>query len=1084
MTNSLITVGATRMDGNPERGEARAINTINDVRAGQYWRTKAEVEPLVEYYDQEITEYYKPEDPEYDHTLSWQSQPKPDKKIEKRSRQKRRGFPAGYLLLIAQVHYASGFLHSVTTGPHPLDDNKEGHTFLLDEILEQFEHVSDADAQAQRGRELQGLQDDLGNLQRELLAGPPSVQPAALIGKGPAALPSEVPTLTTLVKHSDQIQDLTERTNVALAMAEETQSHIAEKSKAIASITTTMARFYTERSTAMIALTQDVVAHAKNLQLGAEAIGLYAGTGVEVTTVVEGKSAPASEKLTVLRDCLYMDEEYLVHLNGEEDNGADFQSVPEFIKALAEDEALRNACLPRQRMIALMRPRRLFKDYGTPLASLSLNKLNQESFLIVRDGENFHIVEADFLKQRAKLFPTVNSLEGAFFKGTDGSALTADDLMLGKKSEDANAHLKVYKTLLLLLWGLNDRLGLFGTFYTDYPEDGFLNPIFQERNIDFITGEENLLGRGYPRWDDYQAEQNAKLRSGSRVLVRLQGLGKGGIPFLESTHVFEINDDQPDALYWSAKEKTVIGVARRKGNQFFIEIQLRNVIRHRNNLLNTKVYLDPTSSAILVLDSVKAEDVDYYIGSRADRSSYGRFMHMMFMARAYLTQEEEVIAPIAAKIEAALTDEHAPAPFREKPLAEVREVIDETIRTYRAARRGEMIGDADYGSLLKQAQVMLTQNDYSGAVETFCERLGVKPIRLVQTGRDKFALYTFSRDEEKEELIYAHRWISRRKLIKTADGFKSDGYRLVMYNPNITDEITLHSWPEAEAEAALLKEPGSLKLHDRYDDEAPVTIGDQIPLSTHTKLRALFEDSSALEFLAQSPFDFEDSLKQLNRARQRAKGNMVRSMMVAAPVGITRQDVFARAGVNEWKIEPAKVTVAVLYMDAYEWHYFHAKNDQERKEAIDAYCSYFNDKTYARNRFLKAVGADQPQDGDDQMKRKPESHAIRLTNVSIASALTTEYGKFTTCDFWHGVPLRANWLELDRYRRAILLPAKRDNNTDHHSHERNRRKNAVEADFHFPADAGYALLPFPEKVDAVAKVLGDVEKTPELPKEK
>lgn len=1079
MTNNLVPINATRMDGNPESGEATAINTINEVRAGQYWRTKAEIAPKMETREREVTDYYKPEDPEYDHTLSWKSQPKPETRTESYEVKTRDGFPAGHLLLIADVHYASGFLHSVTTAPHPLDDDKQTYTFLLDEILEDFEHVNDADAQAQRGRELQSLQDNLGNLQRELLAGPPSIQPTALIGKGPSALPSEVPTLTQMVRHSDQIADLKTRTDNALAMAEETQTHIATKSKEIAGITQTMARFYIERSTAMISLTKGVVEHAKNLQLGAEAIGLYAGTGITVTTIVSGKSAPKDEKLAVLRDCLFMDEEYLLHLNGEESSGADFSDVPEFLKALAEDAKLRDACLPRPRMVVLMRPRRSFKDYGSPLASMAMNKFNQESFLLIRDGENFHMVEADFIKQRATLFPTVKAIEDRYFTGVDGSAMTADDLLLGVNSERSESEIKTYKTMLLVLWGLNDRLQLFGEFYADYPEDGFLNPIFQERNFTYITGEENLLGRGYAPWRDYQDEHNANLRSGSRVLVRLNGMDSADIPYLASTHIFEISSEQPDALYWNSKEKAIIGIARRKGNGFFIEVQLKNMIKHRNNTLNSKAYISADTKSMLVLDAVKAEDIDYYLGSRADRSSYGRYMHMMFMAKEYLAAEEQVLNPLVAKIEAMLTSEHALAANREKTIEEVRSIIDETIRTYRAGRRGAMIDDSDVVPLAKLAQSALAQNDYTGAVEAFCKRMDTRPIRLVQTGRDKFALYTFSRDDEKEELVYAHRWISRRKLIKTADGFKSDGYRLVTYTPNVTEEITLHSWPEAEAEAALLSEPESLNQKDRYSEETVVK-GDQIPIALIAKMRGLFETSEAIDFLLDAPIDMEHSLYKLNRARMNTKsGGSVPSMMVAAPVGIVHKDVFARAGVNEWKIEPTRVMVAILYMDAYEWHYKHAKTDAERHQVVEAYVSYYNSKHSARERFLAKVTNGKPAE-DDYNSRNVGMH---LVTIDPKIAVKTEFGAFTKTDFWQGVPLRENWLDLDKYRYAILLPAKRTNDTDYHTHDRQRKRNAVEADYHFPTDNGYALLPYPEKVDAVAKLLGIEKKEPKLPKE-
>lgn len=157
----------------------------------------------------------------------------------------------------------------------------------------------------------------------------------------------------------------------------------------------------------MVAEADAVKGYLGEIDARIETVGLYAGIGEDVETVQAGSPAPAFEKLHVMQQRLYMDEECL---SNYEAGGMTIEEIEDFDRWLLKPENL-TTVLPFPRCVVAFRVRRTTKDRGgipdsisAAFVRIALEKADKLTFLYVRNGEQVHRV-ATTLELGEKIFP-------------------------------------------------------------------------------------------------------------------------------------------------------------------------------------------------------------------------------------------------------------------------------------------------------------------------------------------------------------------------------------------------------------------------------------------------------------------------------------------------------------------------------------------------------------------------------------------------------------------------------------------------------------------------------------------------------
>lgn len=1012
--SDIVPIGAS-MPGRPDRmGAVSYINRYEDLRAGQYWQAKDDVPALTKAEKRKRGVYLPHDHPDYigdgmgfDVNKIGDEEYLVDVPV-------RDACPAGRIHLVRSLKLVDGGIHAVVLQGHP-GEKTSSRTYLIDEFLHFFEFVEMDEAERIREQEIAALRDEITVLQQDMIAGPPSETPIALIGHQ-AKLPPK-PTLSTMIANIEHIESLQAKAEQAVAIAERQSQWIMTHTQKIAERTQALVPFFQEKANAALASTESVMRYATELQKGVQSLNLYTGEGVEVRQLVEGKSAPSTEKLTIYRDRLYMDEEYVINLDGEPvQNGADHEDFDDFVEALKTDGKLRDRVLPYPRMVVLMRYRRTGREYfsgntiADALANAEYNKPNRKTFLLIRDGDNLWQVWSELTTQEIPaLYPT-KSMGDAPFTGVRGEAITIDDLTFAEskgKFDDLN---RVYKNLLILMWGLNDRLQLFGDFYnpSDWSGNGFIDESFQSRYFTFWDPlRDNLtIGRGLPRFVKWVQEKNSWLRSGSRVIVMrraLQGesaLGKNEMDRIQPEAIRSIHGVAYEHIVRKTKKGHVVPVSASR-TIYPRDIRPSYTLTQSHNVALDEEcggYSNHGSLLWLCLDLVESWEIDHYLESRIDRPDYMEHYAVLLSAREALREDEIIVGPVIDKLVAAFEDNGA----MPKDGAAPRDIARQVIRQWRTAQRGLMVpaigteGHSEvYKTLLSNMWTLSGHNHPVEAAESLAQEEGRKPLRLVMTGKERFALYATSVGDEIESRLFEHAWVTRLSCRRKAGKLVVTS-RMVMLMPKaVTDEEVLHRWKE-EDEWNGRDLPGHIN-HSRYRSDRKADYDYQ----TIRKGFDLVEGSDLTNFMT-PPEHLSMTLVRLHAIRKsiQAKRRYVHDLEYVQPFAIVRSMSLERHLVEGFasRYESSQVEedylVLVLQDNAYRMVNRTLVKDDDRRRLVDSYISTYEHKKVNEEKFLLNAG------------KAPTVAAISLSD--FAGMGDDPYRRER---MWKNIDLDPNWAE-------------------------------------------------------------------------
>lgn len=765
------------------------------------------------------------------------------------------GIDKDTVLLIQSIRWVDDVPHTIILRPHPsmigLRVNLEipkpdgtvcrtpfvynEHRFLLDDFLVFFEY--EPDHMCVRKKEVGEVQGRINALQSELLEAQSNPillarvvedklreQQAveALDTKGAALIPASpvdskeqlVSVATSTVAEvidseitSESIAMFKQAANREHQIATIKSQWIQSKTGEIADAIKALTPYYEEQAAAALAQTEDVRSYVAKLIEGIKSLDLYMGKDVEVTAIRKGEAAPSDLPLTFVQKKLMMDEELAVWTDIDE--WFDFSEEHLFFEALRKHDSLVRQIFPTERCVLVMATTRRYIDYGDKWENNARNEENRKVFLLVRNGMNIYRVFSPVESHlgSARLFPSSDEHDG-IFRGIDGSQIKFEDVAYTDRLAAHERFALHYKRFLLLVCGLDHRLKLFGDFYDGMASLNFVSLDFQQKHCRFLHDDDGsaILGEKRAPLNEWIAEKNAYLRSGSRVLCNwFEVMNPDTAPAACKT---ERGGDRFGRRYRAA-ERMSVAIAYRDGHSLCVDVA---VVGHTKNgekrSFNCKVnltkfengYWDYTDQPFLCLDAVQPEELHWYIhnrDTRRDHISYIRFFkYALKFLREELASEQDTRQRLA----------HALAEGNIATGDEASAIIHQAVIAWRATNRGKPLprfengaAPAAWKSLLDQMYMLAGEGQRQAEdVAAFISDLGYAPLRLVLSGGAKLVIYAAPAPADQDNRIEPHAWVHRITVERGKTRYVEKSRRWATLPKAVASETTIYQWPQAE----------------------------------------------------------------------------------------------------------------------------------------------------------------------------------------------------------------------------------------------------------------------------------------------
>lgn len=797
----------------------------------------------------------------------------------------RRAVPGGTTLLAVKLNFLDEVLHSVVMAAHPSDDNQASLVFMTDEFFTFFK--PEEDALTIREQEIAGIQSELQEINRRISARPSDTGSPLLLTST-----QKKPTTADLVRVQSKSTDIGAHMTAVVAAATEHAEKIKTELALMTATTQVLARFYSEKGQAALASISDQINFAHEVMEGVKTLSLYTGDGVEVQTICEGEEAPEDEPLTLYQNLLYLDEELAVDLL---DQGFDFNQMDDLGNILSADKSLLTRMIPAQRGIVLVRIRRGDKTYfkGTTfadsLSNFQMNLENKVSYLLVRNGDNVHLVQSEVTTDLTQhLFPTRLEIEKLF--QTNGRDIRPEHLDYSKAKGDFEKRTVHYKRILLMLWGLDDRLNLFGTFFDRTHYDNWFDDRMHVERLRYIYDAEDVIEEQRPTFQQWATAMNRNIQPGSRIAVAWQHfINRKSSPFCYEASGWR--DQPPGRRYSPINEFGVVNVAAKDG-RLVVKADVRRAYfderRHKKQDLTALVDVAhgvtswPVSA--ICLDFVTRNDLKYYLNSRKQRQNYLEYLSLFKVIDEQLRKEDEVQAKTLVDLSARLA--HAGIEPDKAAAALARAVA-----LWRASNAGALVGGLGWKP--KTANMILDiafalsgrQNDIFERVRT--DITGCVPIDLRINGKGEFILYREVPIDDRPAFLstFDEVFVFRSTLKIRKDAISEDGPPTLTYLHN--PEFKPAGWDSSEnvvfrhlvREETVIKDD---KLSERWGE---AHLPKWITALEAEKLHDMAATDASEALKNMSPEDANRSISHIVRNVSVYK-NRVNTAQVALPVGL------------------------------------------------------------------------------------------------------------------------------------------------------------------------------------------------------
>lgn len=389
---------------------------------------------------------------------------------------------------------------------------------------------------------------------------------------------------------------------------------------------------------------------AGRLKEGIYTVNLYLGVEEEILQLRDGVPAPATEKVKIRQQVLYMDEECAVRAN---QGGIDFSSVMEFDKWILKSKKNLDQLLPENKGIVALQIRREAKHYSDDIwLQAELEKRDRTTYLLIRNGEKLYRICPD-IHIMGHMFPLQDEFDDFFYTSDHWSREEPKLLRPGTEAymqsmESADAHRRHYLRILLILQGLFDRTDVF------QPIEGDRVNICDRREardvLEFIRDAEMALPDGRERFRDWLKRINSQLAVGHRIIGRFD----------------DYNVDMDDRLTPRRAHRpdadTIYVIEGRSNDAFVIRYKRGETIftryEHHDAKVRASCLIYTTDDFLLNVDVAEIDEMQFYLESRLDRYNYLRMIPLLETAINLKKEEQKTEKPFCDLLTGAIMKKH------------------------------------------------------------------------------------------------------------------------------------------------------------------------------------------------------------------------------------------------------------------------------------------------------------------------------------------------------------------------------------------------------------------------------------------
>lgn len=529
----------------------------------------------------------------------------------------------GDVLLVSELRHVEKVLHTVILRCHPKVNTARSVShvsFLAKDFWDNFE--IEPDGEVLRKKEISLLQDQMFKIQMDI--NNESAKPC--YNDGEARLLSAPGLGEQAMIMSENGNNIAKRLNDKIAVIE-------QKTEEIKTIFGQLSLYYDEFAAAAIARTQHIQNQVKIIRRGIESLDLYMLKDVDIEIIASGNSANDKEKLCLTRKKLYMNEELSLFLDTNSE--FDFYKQKDFFSVLINEKRLVQQIFPTERCAVLMGINRAPIDYGNSFENYRLNKINKETFILIRDGDNIYRVYSPVESHlnSEKFFPTSEEID-SIFKDWNHNDINYNDIRFTDKlslHENISVH---YKRLLILLCGLDHHKNIFGNFYDEPKSLNFISLDFQSKHLHFIFDDSSSCNFKYasiPDFNKWMSEKNKYLSSGSSIIVRLDWvINSYTAPFMYSNHednkvlTYRLKDHSKYRLssVHASSDNGFEVIEKVVKNDYGYGFGNNKKQKEYNCHISLKCRELNMDNAFLCIDDVSSADLKLFLGSRSFRSVY------------------------------------------------------------------------------------------------------------------------------------------------------------------------------------------------------------------------------------------------------------------------------------------------------------------------------------------------------------------------------------------------------------------------------------------------------------------------------
>lgn len=672
----------------------------------------------------------------------------------------RRAVSAGTTLLVSRMRFLDDVLHSVEMLAHPADPDRSPLPFMTDEFFTYFAPAEEG----VRARERAAILAEMDAASARIMQTQRRIAIAAPTQQSPAD--------KSLVAVKSKSETLAERMRAMVAAAEEQKSVVEREGANIRRLEAVFQRFTSEMSTSALGMISDQIEFATSVSVGLKTLSFFTGEGVEVTTLRQGESAPADEPLTLYQNLLYLDEELAVDLLAQ---GFDYRQMDELPDILA-DRSLVDRMIPAARGAVLVRVRHESAVYvpettlGAMMVNAALNMENRISYLLVKDGENLHLVHSEVTSDETRhLFPARKEIDDIF--RMSGREVRPEHLEYSAAKDKFEKRTVFYRRLMLMMWGLDERLHLFGDFHEEGRYDGWFDDRFHMERMVYVHDGEDVLEHSRPSFSQWADEKNTYVQSGSRIAVTWGAfINDESLPeafeYTRSGHVRQV--------LFPVDSHSVAKVEKRD-DSLVVKTRVKELYGNRKKpkVVYVSVAEGLYSNSGLCLDMVERSEMWHYLNSRRERRSYSHFLANFRMVDDLLERENDLQATTVNKLKNMMG-------FSGLHERTAQAALQQAVVLWRAQHDGALLGGRWWK---RQMETTLLDMAYAiaGKRADLLEKAawdipGIRPLELRINGLGDLVLYRELKPGEGFPGIglFDGKWVGRTCLSIDQDGHVSE----------------------------------------------------------------------------------------------------------------------------------------------------------------------------------------------------------------------------------------------------------------------------------------------------------------------